>query len=193
MPRKLLFAGALVITGMTVAPFPAPDRQEKEASAGTARAGNGPLTRTGDNIVVLYDGTDKMHSAPETRIETANLGPANPDLPRAIARLGYLRGFGDGWKGPDSTAVTLEAFVDANSLLEKIAAEAQVRPLPKIGLDSDGVVVMSWGGPDLHGSLSVFGDGTYSYFLRGRGDPAKNGEVRISDPLPADLRRVLMA
>ena len=122
-----------------------------------------------------------------------NNAPLNPDLPRAIARLGYLRGFGDGWKGPGSAAVTVEAFIDAKSLLKRIAAVAQERPLPKIGLDSDGVVVMSWGGPELHGSLSVFGDGTYSYYLRGRGDPAKNGEIRISDPLPVDLLRVLVA
>lgn len=118
---------------------------------------------------------------------------SSPDLARAIDRLEYLCGLEDGWLGEDSCAASPETHKQAESLLRRLAVERPDRPLPVLGLDSDGTIVMTWAADQFAGSLTVYGDGTYSYFVR-RGDKvAKSPEERISQPIKNDLIKLLAA
>lgn len=84
-----------------------------------------------------------------------------------------------------------ETLVDAGGILEKIALSAPRQRLPMIDLDGEGVIVMTWYGSGRSGSLTVHGDGTYSYYIKAGKEIAKRGDAKISAPLDEALIRVL--
>lgn len=70
--------------------------------------------------------------------------------------------------------------------LKKIGA-----PEPAIGLDDyDGTPNLSWASDGLFGSLSLFDDGTYSYYVEKDGRSSQ-GSLSASQPIPRDLARLL--
>ena len=71
--------------------------------------------------------------------------------------------------------------------------EAPTAPLPVLGLDTDGTIVMSWSGNGLTGSMTIYGDGTYSYFVRRDGAAARDPEAQIDQPIGETLKRLLEA
>ena len=135
--------------------------------------------------------TDSMTSAHEFSKPRVEQVRSNPDLSRAIDRLSFLRSLQDGWLGVDSLAASEETGKEAASLLRKLAIEIPDAPLPVIGLDTDGTIVMTWTRDGLAGSLTIYGDGTYSYFVRRGEKVAKNPEARISKPLDRKLISLL--
>lgn len=191
--RRLIIAGTLVVTSVTSAVLSIVAAPPKEQYVGSARQINPSLTPAGDNNVVVLQRTDRMATPPEARIDVVASGNSNPDLPRAVARIAYLRSLEADWQGDGSSPASREALIDATSLLEKISLEIPETPLPSIGMESEGIIVMSWNSAGLVGSLSVFGDGTYSYFVRAAGRTARDGAARISDPLAARFREILLA
>lgn len=93
----------------------------------------------------------------------------------------------------DRARPTRDTLDDAGGILEKIAFGVPNQPLPMIDLDGDGVIVMTWHGYGRAGSLTVHGDGTYSYYIKLGKEVAKRGDAKISAPLDDALVRVLSA
>ena len=118
-------------------------------------------------------------------------GVADPELKRSLGRLNYLRSLPDGWLGNDSCGTSVDAGVQAERLLRRIRSEVPSAPLPVLGLDTDGTIVMSWSRGDLVGSMTVYGDGTFSYFVRRNTVSVKNIDAMIDQPLRKDLTDLL--
>jgi len=112
-------------------------------------------------------------------------------LERSLGRLNYLRSLPDGWMGEDSCGASKDVGDQAEQLLRRIRREVPSAPLPVLGLDNDGTIVMSWSRSDLVGSMTIYGDGTYSYFVRRNAASAKNIEAMMDQPLAKDLTELL--
>lgn len=108
-------------------------------------------------------------------------------------RMMMLKSLSDGWQGPGSLAAADETIDDAFVLLKRLVTDLPDAPEPKIGLDSDGYIVLSWKKGRLVGNLSVFGDGTFSYYLEKDTDVAKDNEANVASPLPRKLSNILNA
>ena len=110
---------------------------------------------------------------------------------RSLNRLNYLRSLGDGWLGVESFGASETAGAEAEALLRRLHNEMPGASLPTLGLDADGTVVMSWSRNGRTGSMTVYGDGTFSYFVRTHGEVARNSEARIDQPIDEALKRLL--
>ncbi len=148
------------------------------------------LTRLRKHVVIALRLTDTMTPSPELHSRESS---ADPDLKRSLGRLNYLRSLPDGWLGEDSFGASEAAGVDAEQLLRRIRQEVPSGPLPVLGLDTDGTIVMSWSRGDLAGSMTIYGDGTFSYFVRRNAASVKNIEAMIDQPLAKDLKDLLAA
>lgn len=115
----------------------------------------------------------------------------NRDLARAEKRL---RDLSEMTKGlPQEQLHSFETIREAGITIRKFSEALPVSRLPLIGLDQDGTVVMTFT-PDDHkafGSLSVYGDGTFAYYIEGEGGIISDGDAKIDAPLPDALKELL--
>jgi len=96
-----------------------------------------------------------------------------------------------GWDGDESLPASDEAVMDAEFLLRQLEEVGGNSVAPMVGLDSDGYIVLTWDEGELTGSLSVYGDNTFGFFVERGGVSVKSGEVQIEAPLPVNLLKVL--
>ena len=93
--------------------------------------------------------------------------PGFPPIPdwyfNVCDRLFALSGKQDGWKGPDSRAALRPAFEHAGHFLWKLVLDG-VKRRPVIGLDHEGTFSFCWVDGNSSIDLTVYQDGTYSYF-----------------------------
>ena len=143
------------------------------------------LTQSVENLAVAIHLTDPMTPTPELQPRETGAGP---ELKRSLGRLNYLRTLADGWLGEDSLAASEVTGKEAEDLLKRLRREAPAAPLPVLGLDTDGTIVMSWSEDGLTGSMTIYGDGTYSYFVRRNGEAARDTEAAINEPIAEALR-----
>lgn len=125
---------------------------------------------------------------------TIDLATDHPDLERAESRLLYLADLDLTESFEDLSTPSEEVIREAGALLRKFAAIGPECGLPDLGMDSDGTIVFSFH-PErcgVIGSLSVFGDGTYSYCIEKDGSSVENGAARISGPIAAELQNFLV-
>lgn len=106
-------------------------------------------------------------------------------------RLVELSKKDDGWKGDDSVAASEATLKYARDLLWKLAQEGIDRA-PKVGLDYEGTFSFMWFDEDVKADLTVYGDGTYSFFAKDHSLDAAVDEARISEPLDGRLLSVLL-
>ncbi len=124
---------------------------------------------------------------------TVDVSQGHPDLPRAEARLEYLANLDLSQSFEDLEQPSEDTIREAGVLLRKLAAFGIDRHLPDLGLDSDGSLVFSFH-PErtgLIGSLSVFGDGTYSYCIEFKGKSVEAGEAVVGGPIADELKAYL--
>ena len=120
---------------------------------------------------------------------TLDISQMHPELGRAerrlleISKLDVTQGLGH------RISPTRATIAEAGVVLRKFAALGSSISLPDIGLDSDGMVVLSFhpSRGAVVGSLAVYGDGTYSYSLENGPRTAESGEAQVSASLPDDL------
>jgi hypothetical protein len=98
----------------------------------------------------------------------------------------------DGWKGPESLAALPTAFMHANRLLRKLAVEGVDRR-PSVGLDYEGTFSFTWFEDEFSADLTVYDDGTYSFFASDGTKSAAADEALVSGPLPAPLLGMLLS
>ena len=125
--------------------------------------------------------------------EIALIGPA---WQVAAADLSFARSLVDGWKGPGSLGPSESAIDDATSILSAMAmalAGVVDRVAPALGVDGTGEVVLSWSGREgIFGSLSINGDGTFSFYVERHQQIAEGGDLPITGSLPGALVDVLL-
>lgn len=162
------------------------------------------LTGRNDTTMLPLDALDPARSEDRAAATRVQLGhelsfitaspeelPAVPE--RAVAEMKVVRSLPNGWQGPGSLAASPATTGDAYELLSKMVTDLPEGVVPSIGLDSDGIIVMSWNDGVLAGSLSVHGDGTYSYYIERDGHAPQSGEANIAAPLPRKLVQIMQA
>lgn len=163
-----------------------------EHSAGSARSIGESNTFYHDDMAIQTGRTDTMiHQV--SRFSTTSIRAQASLSVGASRSLDIVRNLHDGWQGPQSLGPTADTILDAYAFIEKLSSKLPEGPAPMIGLDSDGFVVMSWDSGTLTGSLSIFGDGTYAFYVANGRKVGNSGEARISDPIPTLLLEVLAA
>lgn len=148
------------------------------------------LTSLRKHVAIATCQLDTMTTSPELHFRGRGV---DPELNRSLGRLNYLRSLPDGWLGEDSCGASEDTGIQAERLLRRIRREAPSGPLPVLGLDTDGTIVMSWSSNGLTGSLTIYGDGTYSYFVRQNGKIARDSDAAINEPIAEALRLLLEA
>lgn len=97
----------------------------------------------------------------------------------------------DGWKGDNSVAPTAVAIDEALEMAVQLAAELPGIPTPLVGADADGYFCFYWNENDVMANLSIYGDGTYSFYAQNDFEHAEADEEIVGMPLPDRLLRVL--
>jgi hypothetical protein len=152
------------------------------------------LQLTGDKIfrppLDALDHSERRLMVPPMTVDCAS---EHPDFERAEQRLYALASI-DADEGFGDLAKPSEAIVrEAGAILRKLAALGTGPFLPDLGLDADGTIVLTFH-PDrcaVIGSLSVFGDGTYSFYVEYGDQSTEHGEAPISEPIPLQLQEFL--
>lgn len=97
----------------------------------------------------------------------------------------------DNWCGPGSVAATDEALRGAAALLAELERELPEEAAPSISMDSDGFPVFCWQSNGVYGSLSVFDQEYYAFYVERDGRQFESGEARLTEALPNQLLEVL--
>lgn len=108
----------------------------------------------------------------------------------ASARIQYLRGKPDGWRGEGSVAPGQEAVDDALAFVEKLQMETP-KAVPMISLDEDGEFIFFWKQEDLLASIVVAGDGRYTFFGKRGGPDVIREALALADPFPPEVTAIL--
>ena len=107
-------------------------------------------------------------------------------IAEAEERVHYLGERPNGWKGEGSVPPAMGTVDDASVLLHRLAAEG-CKFGPKIGAEDDGELIFFWRRGQAMISLSLGGDGRYSYFWQVEQRSDYGDDVLISDPVPVDI------
>jgi hypothetical protein len=107
-------------------------------------------------------------------------------------RMTFLSEKQDGWKGPESLAALPMAFEHANHLLRKLAVEG-VDLRPSVGLDYEGTFSFAWSDDRLNVDLTVYDDGTYSFFATDGERTATADDALVSERLSPQLLGLLLS
>ena len=87
----------------------------------------------------------------------------------------------DGWKGENSRAPSRSAVDRAQDLLRKLSDE-KVERRPTVGLDHEGTFSFMWLDDEVRADLTVYDDGTYSFFAKGPKSARRKAEVLSFPP-----------
>lgn len=107
-------------------------------------------------------------------------------------RMAALSEKQDGWKGPESQGAIPLAFEHANHMLRKLAVEGIDRR-PSIGLDYEGTFSFTWFDGNLSIDLTVYEDGTYSFFATDGVRSAAADDALVSERLSPQLLGLLLS
>jgi hypothetical protein len=105
----------------------------------------------------------------------------------ALEKIESYAGLQDGWRGEGSFAPTEQTLQEAAELLLQISAEMPDLPRPLISMDEEGFACLHWNSSSLLATISVYGDGTYSFFSEGYGVVARSDNELVGAILPHRL------
>ena len=177
------------------------ESQSSKIDEVTARPNMAPLTRSpfkmGSHDATASDEMRAIDKSGEFVSALSKIRQQNTDryaeFERTSDRIMMLSEMEDGWKGPGSKAPSGNARRDALALLRKIMSVSSDLTMPGIGLDEEGVFTLSWLEPDRSGCISVYGDGTYSFFMKSKALPVSKDEESIGRPLHSGLVAALLS
>ncbi len=110
---------------------------------------------------------------------------------KAIETIRELALLKDGWKGEGSIAAPRKVTDDAEQFARFHLKDQDIEP-PFIGLDADGDITFFWKTEKVIMDLSIYGDGTFSYFAEGNNKQTFGDEdIPIETHLPEDLLKLL--
>jgi hypothetical protein len=105
----------------------------------------------------------------------------------ALEKIESYAGFPDGWRGEGSLAPTQQTLQETAELMLQISAEMPDLPRPLISVDEEGFACLHWNRSSLLATISVYGDGTYSFFSEGHGVVARSDNELVGAILPQRL------
>lgn len=106
---------------------------------------------------------------------------------RALMKIEHYVDLHDGWRGEGSKAPNECVLDQTRELVRQIAAEMPYVEEPMVGMDDEGFGSLYWNQPGMLASLSLYGDGTFSFFAEGHGTVAKSDAEKVGAPLPSEL------
>lgn len=98
----------------------------------------------------------------------------------------------DGWKGADSHSPTANMYELAIKMLSKLAREGIDRA-PSIGLDYEGTYSFSWSDDAITVDVTIYDDGTYSFYASDANSSSVVDDANLSGPLHSRLLSVLLS
>lgn len=108
-------------------------------------------------------------------------------------RLSSFLELEDGWKGLDSLAPREQTVVEAIDLLWQLTAEVAGLPQPSLSADEDGGICAHWRVPGVLATITVYGDGTYSFYAEAGSAQTRSDSEEVGLPLPVALTSILAA
>jgi len=106
------------------------------------------------------------------------------------ARIEALAKLADGWAGDEYSAATDMAVIYADLFVQRLAT-AGLTVKPVVGLDSDGSFSFHIASDGLLADISVYDDGTYSFYAKGNGQTAYSDESAVVGVLDESLAAML--
>lgn len=110
----------------------------------------------------------------------------------ATARLDALSTKLDGWKGPGSIAASNDAKRYARDMLWKFSQEG-IDKKPSIGLDFEGTFSLNWMDDKVSVDLTIYDDGTYSFYAKDNNTEVMLDEAQLRDPINSGLLSILLS
>lgn len=108
-------------------------------------------------------------------------------LESAVNKISGYSHLENGWKGEGTLAPTPTTVEEAKELAAQFATEMPSISSPSISADEDGSICFFWLDGTMMANVSVYGDGSYSFYAEGHDDPARSDGEAIGLPLPATL------
>ena len=116
--------------------------------------------------------------------------PAPAWYSEVVERINMLSKKEEGWKGQESHEMKPIVRKLALTFLRKLIHEGVDRR-PTVGLDYEGTVSFSWIRDDISVDLTIYEDGTYSYYAEKDDNIAGSDETSLSEPLDPKLVSIL--
>lgn len=116
--------------------------------------------------------------------------PAPAWYSEVVERIDMLSKKKEGWKGQESHEMKPFVRKLALTFLRKLIHEGVDRR-PTVGLDYEGTVSFSWIRDDISADLTIYEDGTYSYYAEKDDNTAGSDETSLSEPLDPKLVSIL--
>jgi hypothetical protein len=120
-------------------------------------------------------------------LQPSTISQSSAWVDAALEKIESYAGLPDGWRGEGSFAPTEQTLQEVAELLLQISAEMPDLPRPLISVDEEGFVCLHWNSSSLLATISVYGDGTYSFFSEGYGVVARSDSEPIGTVLPQKL------
>lgn len=138
--------------------------------------------------VPLFEPTESsFHNFQIAIQQPSTISQSSSWVEAALEKIGSYVGLLDGWRGEGSFAPTEQTLQDTAELLLQISAEMPDLPRPLISVDEEGFACLHWNTSSLSATISVYGDGTYSFFSEGYGVVASSDNELIGTILPQSL------
>lgn len=138
--------------------------------------------------VPLFEPTESsLHNFQIAIQQPSTISQSSAWVEAALEKIGSYAGLPDGWRGEGSFAPTELTLQESAELLLQISAEMPDLPRPLISVDEEGFACLHWNTPSLLATISVYGDGTYSFFSEGYGIVARSDSELVGAILPQSL------
>ena len=179
LPFLFAFAPTSVIASY------ARDSIESGAHASTANLG-GDRVKQPETTLSPSIGTKTL-----TQTTSAGVNFDSPRLPvwleAVVNKISSYDGTEDGWKGDGTFAPSASTLGEARELASQFATEMPTISAPSVSADDDGAVCFYWMDGQMMATVSVYGDGTYSFYAEGYDDPVRSDSEPVGEPLPGSL------
>ncbi|MDD9731669.1 hypothetical protein PVW46_17330 [Mameliella sp. AT18] len=136
-------------------------------------------TSSGDRVVDFLSRPQTVTTPPDWHFQIAQ-------------RINELAEKRFGWKGPDSASMLNRVREHSLHFLSKLGLEGVDRR-PSVGLDFEGTLSFSWADDELQADLTIFEDGTYSYYAKNGTMSASADEASLSDNFDGHFLSLLLS
>lgn len=180
VPAAVIISTSFSVAESSASDFPyQPDLNRSDLAAEGTAWQNSPMLASSSSDGSFVAGSNAVPIAAEWHFELAK-------------RIAFLASKPNGWKGPNSLAATKTAKELAVEFLRKLSVE-QIDVQPKVGLDHEGTFSFFWSEDNLSVELTVYEDGTYSFFGASKNQTYIVDEAPLEEPLHNHLLSVLLA
>lgn len=169
------------------------DRTIETSSASTISPFRQVVTRLRKHARSITASSDPFFNATLSKLVNDALNETarhNGQLLRAEARLVFLANLDVSKNFEMSHRPSAQTVREAGILIRKIVILGSDFIMPTIGLDNDGNIIFSFAS-QLHkvfGSVTIYGDETYSYSIERGSLIAEDGSALIADPISSAFR-----